>query len=141
MKMKSHIVSAVAMSCVEKMTVVPARLRSSTASRKHLGVDRIESAERLVENHQRRLGDDGGDELHLLRHALGKRLHLFVAPRRQVEPLKPGVDRRPGSAHAFQLGVEAQQLADLHLLVQAALLGQIARRDRWPRRSLSRRAR
>src|SRR5438132_738427 len=33
MKLKSHIFSATAMSCVQKMTVVPWRLRSSTASR------------------------------------------------------------------------------------------------------------
>ena len=38
---------------------------------KHFGVDGIEPAERLVQQHQLRLGDHRGDELHLLRHALG----------------------------------------------------------------------
>src|SRR5581483_980281 len=39
----------------------------------HLGVDRVQAAERLVEDDQLRPGDDGGDELDLLRHALRQR--------------------------------------------------------------------
>ena len=54
MKMRSHIRSAVAMSWVQKTTVVPRRRSSSTASLSTSRVDRIEAGERLVENEQRR---------------------------------------------------------------------------------------
>ena len=52
MKMKSHICSATAMSWVEKMTVVPSFFRLQDGVAEDLGVDRVEAAERLVEQDQ-----------------------------------------------------------------------------------------
>ena len=53
MKMRSHIRSATSMSCVLKTMVVPRR-RSRAPRREHVGVDRVEAGERLVEDQQRR---------------------------------------------------------------------------------------
>ena len=77
------------------MTVVPSLLQVEDRLAQHLGIDRVEAAERLVEQHQLRPGDDGGDELHLLRHALGQRLDLLVGPRGQAHAFEPVVDGRP----------------------------------------------
>ena len=50
MKIVSHIRSATSMSCVEKITVVPRRFQLQHDVLERLHVDRIEPAERLVEN-------------------------------------------------------------------------------------------
>ena len=93
-----------------------------------LGVDRVEAGEGLVENHQRGLVDHGGDELELLGHALGKLLHLLVPPVLGAETLEPGLQLAKGvvAFHALELGKVHRLVADLHLAVEAALLGQVA---------------
>ena len=65
------------------------------------GVHRIESAERLVEQHEFRPGHHGSDELHLLRHALGEGRDLLVGPRRQVHALQPLGNGGLAVPHAF----------------------------------------
>src|SRR5262249_12592429 len=43
----------------------------------HFQVDRIQAGEGLIEQDQLRFGDDAGNELHLLSHALGKGFNLL----------------------------------------------------------------
>ena len=117
------------MSCVLKTTVAPRRRISSTASLStsaltgsspENGSSRISSAG---------LRDDRGDELHLLRHALRERLDLAVAQPVQLHAApstRRSADRARRSGAPFQPAVVAEQPADRHLLVEAALLGQIA---------------
>ena len=97
-----------------------------------LGVHRVEAAERLVEDDEIGLVEEGADELNLLLHAARELLDARVAPvlvaageREAGEPL---VDALLGvaRAHAFELGEEFQHASHLHLLVESALLGEIA---------------
>ena len=92
------------------------------------GVDRIEAGERLVENQQFGLGDDGRDELHFLRHAFGQRLDLAIAPALHAHARHPVVDDRIdlGDGPPLELAVITEQAAHGHLLVEAALLGEVA---------------
>ena len=96
-----------------------------------LGIHRIEAAERLVENHQRRVVQHGAGELHLLLHAAGKILHLGRAPilpaRTQAEPFEPVVDATVGilGFQPLEAAEEAKDAAHLHLAIEAALLGEI----------------
>ena len=129
MKMRSHIFSAVAMSCVLKTTVVPRRRISSTASLRDFGVDRVEAGERLVEDQELRAA---------------RRPRRRTAPSATCPSTAPRSSSRPspacpsarhpvvdggielGDRASLQLPVVAEQPADGHLLVEAALLGQIA---------------
>ena len=72
--------------------------------------------------------DDGGDELNLLLHALAQGLELLVAPLAQVKPLEPLLHLVGGRGlvHTLEPGQIHYLVAHLHLLVQAALFGQIA---------------
>src|SRR3712207_6951647 len=58
-----------------------------------LRVDRIEAAERLVEDHEVRVVEERGDELHLLLHAARQLVDLREPPvllrRLEPEPLQP----------------------------------------------------
>ena len=92
------------------------------------GIDGIETAERFVEDEQLGLVDDGDDELHLLLHALGELFELLAPPRHDPELLEPRLDAAFGFAVAepFELGQVDGLLADLHLLIKAALFGQVA---------------
>ncbi|CDN42566.1 hypothetical protein BN871_BM_00350 [Paenibacillus sp. P22] len=93
-----------------------------------LHVDRIESAERFVQNHQLRPMDDRRDELDLLLVALGQLFHALVIILRHSEAFQPrleafvGVRRR----HSLQPGKVDQLLADLDLRIEASLLRQVA---------------
>ena len=66
----SHISSACGITCVENRIVAPRACSSGSASAAVRDADRVEAAERLVENQQIRLVEDGADELHPLQHAL-----------------------------------------------------------------------
>lgn len=93
-----------------------------------LGIDGIEARERFIEDQQWRTMDDGGDELHLLRHAFGKLFYLLVAPLAEVETLEP----LPHALHSIitREATETSQIDDLvfdlHLLVEATLLREVA---------------
>lgn len=50
-------------------------------------IDGVEAAEDLVENQQVRLVDDGGDELHLLLHALGELFAFLLGDIAKADPL------------------------------------------------------
>jgi len=132
MHTESHIRSAFSMTCVLKMTVLPRALSSTTGVLERLGIDRVETAERLVENDQLRIVKQRGDELDLLLHAARQLVHLRQTPvavtAGQREALEPFVDsfRRFPDADAFQLGEEHENATDLHLLVQTPLLREIA---------------
>ena len=69
-----------------------------------LRVDRIEAAERLVEDDEIGIVQQRGDELHLLLHAARQLVDLGVAPvlvaAGETEPLEPFVDARSGVARA-----------------------------------------
>ena len=69
-----------------------------------------------------------GDELHLLGHALGEFLHLFLPPVLDAEAHEPLLQFPGGVAHrhAFQLGQVQGLVPHLHLAVQATLLRQVA---------------
>ena len=56
-----------------------------------LAVDRIETAERLVEEDQLGVVEQGAGELDLLLHALGEVLDLVIGPVVEPEPLEPRV--------------------------------------------------
>ena len=80
MHTESHIFSALSMTCVLKMTVLPRALELEHRVLQRLRVDRIESAERLVENHEIGIVQQRRDELHLLLHAARQLVDLGVAP-------------------------------------------------------------
>ena len=101
MKMRSHICSAVAMSWVrEDDRACRPRCSVEDGVAEHLGVDRIEAGERLVEDDQLGLGDHRGDELHLLRHALGQRLDGLVGPVAQAHAFAASRRRWPMRARS-----------------------------------------
>ena len=92
------------------------------------GADRIQAAERLVEDQQIRLVDDGGQKLHLLLHALREllaALPLAVAEADAFEAA-PDAARQIGFADALEPAQVGEERADAHLPVDAALLGQVA---------------
>ena len=93
-----------------------------------LHVHRVQAGERLVEDQQLGLVQDGGDELDLLGHALGQRLHPPLLAVADAQPLEPqaALDPRPPVGHALERGEEPQQLAHRHLAVKPPLLGQVA---------------
>ena len=94
----------------------------------HVLVDRVEAAEGFVQDQQLRIVEHRGDELHFLLHPLRQRLHLLGRPFAEAEPLQPflGAGAGQGSPDAADLAEEDELVEDLHLLVDAALLGQVA---------------
>ncbi len=91
-------------------------------------IDRIEPRERLVENEDLRLVEDCSDQLDLLLHALGELFHPRRGAIRQADALQPGGDlgSRHGAFQAMQLAEEEKVVRHSHLLVEAALLRQVA---------------
>ncbi len=90
------------------------------------GADRIEAGERLVEDEEARLGNDGGDELNLLAHALAEGLQALGGAMAEIEALQPGINFGGDAAAAAELAVEFEERADGHAAVEAALLGEVA---------------
>ena len=128
MKMRSHIFSAVAMSCVLKTTVVPRRRISRTASlsasaltgsRPEKGSSRIRSAGLVMTEATNWTFCDMPFE----------RASIFFSPQpcmpmRAIQSSMDGIEL--GDRPALQLPVVAEQAAHGHLLIEAALLGQVA---------------
>ena len=92
------------------------------------GVDGIEAAEGLVHDDEFGLVEKRGDELNLLLHALGELFGLFVngsvissRSHQRWARLRGG-----GRVEAVELAEEDELVHDLHLLVEAALFGQVA---------------
>ena len=69
-----------------------------------VGAHGVEAAQRLVEDQDLRLVQDGGHELHLLLHALGQLVELALAPLGQAQPLQPGPHAARGlrARHALE---------------------------------------
>ena len=91
-------------------------------------VDRIEAGEGLVEHDEIGAMHDGGEQLHLLRHALGQGLDPgsamgaeTVRGEQRVGALTPFGPRQP--AQCAHVG---DRLARGHRRIEAALLGQVA---------------
>ena len=132
MHTESHSRSALSMRCVLKITVLPRALSSTMVSFSACALIGIEAGERLVEDDEVGIVDERADELHLLLHAARELVDLGEPPvllgRLEVEALHPVLDAlvRVLAGHALELGEELQHPADLHLLVEAALLGQVA---------------
>src|SRR5687768_5602670 len=81
--MRSHSTSTRLISWAESTTVLT-RAQVTDDLAHHLGVDRVEPLERLVQDHQVRVVDQAGDELHLLLHAARQLVHLALAPIAQL---------------------------------------------------------
>jgi hypothetical protein len=92
----------------------------------YLTVDRIQSAERLVEDDELRLVQQGPDELDFLLHAFGQVLYLLQGPVLEPQPLQPlvGLGDRRSPVDPLGFSQERQLVDQLHLLVQTALLGE-----------------
>ena len=90
--------------------------------------DGVEAAERLVEDQQVGLVQNGGHELHLLRHPLGQLVAALPIDAGQADALEGGGDPRLeiGAAEALQAPHVAQERPHPHLPVETALLGQVA---------------
>ena len=93
-----------------------------------VGVDRVETRKRLVEDQQFGFVQHRDDELHFLGHALRQLLDLLVPPVLNAELHEPLLEPYDGLAarKALQPGEEDGLFADLHLLVKSALLRQVA---------------
>src|SRR5215203_387240 len=91
-------------------------------------VDGIEAGERLVQDEQVRLVENGADELHLLLHALRQLLDLGFGPLGELHPLQPALDVGPelGPLEAADLAEEEELVHHRHPAVEPALLGQVA---------------
>src|SRR6266403_3130762 len=93
-----------------------------------LRVHRIETRERLVENHQVRVVEHRRDELDLLLHPLRELVDAAQSPLGEAQSLEPclGPLARPPPVDAFHLAQEDEHVEHPHLAVQAALLREIA---------------
>src|SRR6185312_12546367 len=97
-----------------------------------LRVDRVAAAQRFVEDHEFGIVEQGADELHFLLHAARKLVDLRLAPvlfgGLERESLHPFIDAAVGLAcgESLELPENPEHPAHLHLLVQAALFGQVA---------------
>src|SRR6476659_8556743 len=92
------------------------------------GVDRIESRERLVQDQDLRIVDDGRDELDLLLHPLRELIHFLLEPRLQLEFLGPVGDPLPRvfAGNLLDRRQKEEVVEHVHLPVEPALLGQVA---------------
>ena len=90
-------------------SALPAEFENFLA--KHVGIDRVQAAKGFVEDHEFRLGDHRGNELHLLRHSLGEGFDFLVRPVAKSEAVEPVIDGALKIPSPFEFGVEAQQIA------------------------------
>ncbi len=93
-----------------------------------VGIDRVESREGLIEDQQLGLVQHRDDKLHLLGHTLRELLDLLVPPRLDAELLEPHLQPLQciAARKTLEAGKEEGLFAHLHLLIKAALLGQVA---------------
>ena len=115
--------------------VFPVRDHLADDLAQHVGVQGIESAERLVEHDQRGVVDHGGDQLHLLLIALGQLVGVLRGVLRHAQPIHPfrGGGARVGLSHAAQHGEIHQLLGDRDFHVNTALLRHVAEGERVAR--------
>src|ERR1041384_1323189 len=94
----------------------------------HLAVHRVEPAEGLVQQDQVGIVQQRADELDLLLHPLGEILHPLHGPVGDAEALQPlpGLLPRRAPRDALRFSEEGEMIAHPHLLVEAALLGEVA---------------
>ena len=129
MKMRSHILSAVAMSCVLKTTVVAAAAHLEHRVLERLGVDRVEarrtarrgSAATAARRPRRRTGPSATCPSRASRSCWSAQPAM---PRRAIHSSITRIELGDGAA--LEPAVVAEQAADRHLLVEAALFGQVA---------------
>jgi len=107
-------------------SVVAPQLQDDVAQ--EVGVDGVEAAKGLVEDEERRVVQQGRNELHLLLHAFGQLLGLEVGPAGGVEPVEPviGARRGVGLREPLQGAQVHQLLFDAQALVEAPFLGEVA---------------
>src|SRR5262249_23311089 len=91
-------------------------------------VDGVEARRRLIEEHELRLVQERPDQLDLLLVSLGELLDLRVALLPELEPLEPTLGPREDFRREglLDFGQEQEMLEDVHLLVEAAFLRQVA---------------
>ena len=99
MKMRSHSRSATLMSWVEKTTVVAAALQVEHGVLEHLGVDRVEARERLVEDHQLGLASTAAMNWTFCAMPFERASTFLSIQAEQPQPLEP-VGRSTGRARA-----------------------------------------
>src|SRR5262249_44591248 len=88
----------------------------------------IEPFERLVEDHEGRLGEEDGGDLDLLLHALRELAHLLLLGLEESDAVEVLLHAALGDValEALELAEELEDVADALPLVEAALLGQVA---------------
>jgi len=93
-----------------------------------LGVDRVQAAERLIDDDHLRPVQDRGDELRLLLHTLAQFADLLVAVVAQVQPFQEANRLLAGirRAHPLERPQVDQHLQQGHVFVQAALFRHVA---------------
>jgi hypothetical protein len=109
--------------------VVPARATGDQPEKEFL-IERIESAERFVENGAGRCVQYRRGKLHLLLIALGQRSHFVFGARQQLHPIQP-MFGRPLRRAVFESPKRAEVREDRdqrHVLIESAILRQIAKR-------------
>ena len=116
------------MTWVEKITVAPSAASRADQFLKLALVDRVEAGEGLVEHDQLGLVDDGAEQLHGLRHALGEGADRFLRPVAKPVPLEQF--NRAAAAFAQRKPAKRAHEGDPvhrgHRRIEAALLGQVA---------------
>ena len=100
----------------------------------HIGIDRVKAAERLVQEDQLGVVQDGRDQLDLLLVALGELFGEIAAVFGDPEPLEPAVGRRRRlpRGHAAQLAEIHELLVHFDLGIDSPFLRHIAKADRIP---------
>ncbi len=92
------------------------------------GADRVQAGERLVDDDQIRLVQEGGDDLRLLLHALAQLLNLLVAMLGQLEPFQPAA--QTAASHPLVHPLEGGQVDEggvqPGVFVQPSLFGHVA---------------
>ena len=91
-------------------------------------VNRVEACERLVEDEQSGLVDDGAEQLDQLGHALGQAADRLTAPVAKAVLGEQDVGASPpfGERQAAERAHEGNPVPRVHRGIEAALLGQIA---------------
>ena len=110
------------------ITAAPRSRCSAHDALEHLRVDRVEALERLVDDEQVRVVEDGRDELRLLVHAareLGGLLPHRVAEAHLAQQARGAVARLALRQPAQRPEVR-ERVDDAHVPVEAAVLGQVA---------------
>ena len=93
-----------------------------------VGIDGVEATERLVEDEDFRLVDDGGDELDFLLHTFREFLDFLVPPASDFKLVEPCFQAFLcfDFLYAFEFSQINGLLPDFHFLVKAAFFGQVA---------------